>query len=59
MPGIEAGGKLCVCGGRNPWGWFAFSIGALCKQNLSIASMIRTSVFDFSTLTVLRRTETC
>lgn len=47
MPGIEAGGKLCVCGGRNPWGWFAFSIGALCKPNLSIASMIRTSVFDF------------
>ena len=38
---------VCVWGGRNPWGWFAFSIGALCKQNLSIVSMIRTSVFDF------------
>lgn len=38
---------MCVWGGRNPWGWFAFSIGALCKQNLSIVSMIRTSVFDF------------
>lgn len=37
----------CVCRGINPWGWFAFSIDALCKQDLSIVSVIGTSVFDF------------
>lgn len=36
-----------MCRGINPWGWFAFNIEALCKQDLSVVSMIGTSVFDF------------
>lgn len=36
-----------MCRGINPWGWFAFNIEALCKQDLSVVSTIGTSVFDF------------